>query len=132
KTGGARWQVIVSRSNPTLMAALDSLLVTGIELEQRLAGDAKEAALTATSVVCRAEAAGAIVLSDQPEVVACLANRHETARAAPVSDVRALDRVLSSLQPNIVVIDPTNKNQFELRQLMKTIVTWGANVTRKS
>jgi hypothetical protein len=118
-----RWQVIVCKATTQVTAALDGLRSAGLEFERCLLGEPREAAGHATNVLCRAEAAGVIVFSDQPELVACLANRNERVRGTALGQRQALDRIRKSLRPNLLAVDPSSQSQFELRQLVQSIIT---------
>lgn len=123
KAAGSRWIVIVSHSTPQVTGAVEALRSSGMMVESRLSGSAQESAGQATAALCRGEAPGIVVLADQPELVACLANRNERIRAAVVHNVQSFDRVRTRFQPNLLAIDPVHQSLFELRQLLKSIIT---------
>ena len=114
-----RWQVIVSKSNPQIAGAVESLPQLGVAVDLRLSGLPAEAATQATSALCRGEAAQVVVFTDQPELVACLANRNERVRAAAAANVAAVERVRISMQANLIAIDPASRNTYELKSLLK-------------
>jgi hypothetical protein len=62
-----------------------------------------------------------VVLTSEPEVVACLANRNEKVKAAVVADAATVARVKSGLGGNVFVIDPSGRSFFELRIMLKQI-----------
>lgn len=62
-----------------------------------------------------------VVLTSEPEVVACLANRNEKVRAAVVADAAAVARVKSRLNGNVFVVDPTGRSFFELRNILRRV-----------
>jgi len=62
-----------------------------------------------------------VVLTSEPEVVACLANRNEKVKAAVVADAAAVARVKSGLGGNVFVIDPTGRSFFELRNMLRQV-----------
>lgn len=62
-----------------------------------------------------------VVLTSEPEVAACLANRNEKVKAAVVADAAAVARVKSSLDGNVFVIDPAGRSFFELRNILRQI-----------
>jgi hypothetical protein len=115
----SRWQVIVTRSNPQITAAVESLPQLGIAFDLRLLGLPAEAAAQATSALCRGESAQIVVFTDQPELVACLANRNDRVRAAAAGSVAAVERVRISMQANLIAIDPESRNTHELKALLK-------------
>lgn len=62
-----------------------------------------------------------VVLTSEPEVVACLANRNEKVKAAVVADAAAVARVKSGLCGNVFVIDPARRSFFELRNMLRRV-----------
>ena len=62
-----------------------------------------------------------VVLTSDPEVVACLANRNEKVKAAVVADAAAVARVKSRLDGNVFVVDPTGRSFFELRNILRRV-----------
>jgi len=62
-----------------------------------------------------------VVLTSEPEVVACLANRNEKVKAAVVADAAVVARVKSGLDGNVFVVDPTGRSFFELRNMLRQI-----------
>ncbi len=114
-----RWQVIVTKSTPQIAAAVEGLTPLGIVCDVRLLGLPAEAAAQSINALCRAEAQQVIVFTDQPELVACMANRNDRVRAASVSDAAATDRVRQHLQGNVLALDPTNKSVHELTSILK-------------
>jgi hypothetical protein len=91
----------------------------GINCDLRLSGLPAEAAVQATSAVCRGDADKVVVFTDEPELVACLANRNERIRAAAIVDAAALARTQRELKPNVLALDPSNRSVHELRTLLK-------------
>lgn len=119
----AAWHVLITKAVPQIQQTLDALQTAGIPYERHLLGQTAEAATQATSLLCRGEAAGVIALTDEPELLACLTNRNERVRAAVLRDVGGLDRMQRSLKPNLLAIDPVNRSSFELRQLLKAVMS---------
>lgn len=62
-----------------------------------------------------------VVLADEPDVVACLANRNELVRAAVVASVVDIERVQKSLKPNVLVIAPEKKGAFEILRMVRVL-----------
>jgi uncharacterized protein YgbK (DUF1537 family) len=62
-----------------------------------------------------------VVLTSEPEVAACLANRNEKVKAAVVADAAAVARVKSGLDGNVFVINPAGRSFFELRNILRQI-----------
>ncbi|MFN0051369.1 MAG: hypothetical protein ACKV0T_04215 [Planctomycetales bacterium] len=116
-----RWQVMVTHGSPQVTAALAGLRRDGIVFEQRLLGLPDEAASQATGALCRGEAAGVVVFTTEPELVACLANRQERVRGVSLRSLPTLDAVRRSANPNLLAIDPVGKSSFELRHWLQAI-----------
>jgi hypothetical protein len=81
-----------------------------------------EAAKKAIGELRRESSRVIVVLTSEPEVAACLANRNEKVRAAVVADAAAVARVKSGLDGNVFVVDPTGRSFFEMRNLLRRIV----------
>jgi hypothetical protein len=114
-----RWQALVTRSTPQIAAALEGISSVGIACDLRLMGVPAEAAAQAVSALCRGEAQQIVVFTDQPELVACLANRNDRVRAAAASEMAAVERIRRHLQANLLALDPTDKSVHELKSLLK-------------
>lgn len=124
----ANWQAIVSKSLPPVLSAIEALKTSGEGWDLRLSGTSIEAACQAVSAISRAEAAGIAVFAEDPDVVACLANRNSRVRAAVVHNTEALSSLRRILGPNVLAISPANKSFFELRNLLKTWSNGGSPV----
>ena len=86
---------------------------------RELAGQVEDAAKMGISAICRGEAVNVVVFSNQPDKVACLANRNEQVRAAAVFSVADVERVQAALSCNVFVISVGSKNGFELARILK-------------
>ena len=82
---------------------------------------ADEAAKKAIGELRRESSRVIVVLTSEPEVVACLANRNEKVKAAVVADAAAVARVKAGLDGNAFVVDPTGRSFFELRNIIRQI-----------
>ena len=114
-------RVLLTTSTPRLTAALATSRSAGVIDQSRIAGTPAEAASEATALLCRSEAQRVVVFSDEPELVACLANRNERIRAAALPSTTALDRLLASLKPNLFAVSPADRSEFETTRLLKAI-----------
>jgi hypothetical protein len=120
-SSATRWQIIVTCSTPHITEAIEGLAQGGIACERKLTGTAAEAAGQGVGALCRGEAALVVVLTSQPELVACLANRNDRVRAAAVATPAAIERVQRNLQPNFLSVDPTGTGVYQLKSLLKAI-----------
>ena len=82
---------------------------------------ADEAAKKAIGELRRESSRVIVVLTSEPEVVACLANRNEKVKAAVVADAAAVARVKSGLDGNVFVVAPAGRSFFELRNILRQI-----------
>ncbi len=105
KTTCSSWKVLTVQQNSNADSLWD---------KQQTTNDNSSSAQETISMICRGEAAGIIVLSEQPELVSCLANRNEQVRAAAVSNTllrndaalgSGLIRLQTSLKPNVYCLD---------------------------
>lgn len=88
---------------------------------QKNVESASEAAKKAIGEFRRESSRLIVVLTSEPAVVACLANRNEKVRAAVVVDAAAVARVKSGLDGNVFVIDPAGRSFFELRNILRQV-----------
>lgn len=121
-----RWQAVISQTSPHLDGLLKNLQASGQTWCRQLVGTPAEAAKQAVSAICRGEAAGVVAFADQPELVACLVNRHAAIRAAVVSTVPQIVSVKRELGANVLVIRPQQKSFFELRNLVLACTAGGS------
>lgn len=113
-----RWLIVVGQALPGVTAAVGAWRNAGGLLETTLVGTAAEAAARAISAICRGEADEVLVISTQPESVACLANRNEAVRGVVLVDAAAVSRLRESLRPNVWVVDATPRGNFDLASLL--------------
>lgn len=116
-----RWQVLAV-SAATAAQVTDQFRASGAACEQKLCGSTVEAAAQAISAICRGEAEGVILLTTEPELAACLANRNDRVRAAAVTGSTAVERAKPSLKPNVWAIDVAQRTSFEMQNVVKSIV----------
>src|SRR5262249_13793454 len=114
----ARWHVIISAATQNLIAAIDDLKRVDAQLSSEISGLPVEAAPHAVSCLTRAEATGVVLLTSEPAMSACRANRNPRVRAAEVRDARTLAAVRRQLGANLLCIDPSGRSYFELRKLL--------------
>jgi hypothetical protein len=77
------------------------------------------------SGLCRGEFSGAAILTDDPERAACRANRNDRIRAAAVGSVADVKRINTQLGANLFALAPAERSFFELRNLLRAVVTGG-------
>lgn len=118
-----RWIALVSKATSTVTSALSSLGEGGSSVDQRLVGSPVEAAQHGIGLLCRGDAAGVAVFTDEPEVVACVANRNANVRAAVVASVAQAATLQRSLGVNFAAINPVGLSLFELRNLLRVVTS---------
>ena len=124
-SAGATWAAIVSRTTPAVERLLSDIDSTGRQWRRELVGTAEEAVERAVSCICRGEAAGCVVLADDPEVVTCRANRNVSVRAAVATELAHVAAALRSLGANIICVDPGALSYFELRNMLRAFAAAG-------
>lgn len=88
---------------------------------REMLGCPDDAAKLAIGELCRGGASTIVILAQQTYRAACLANRHEKAKAVPVDSAADVKSALKQLRVNTWCIDPTGKSWFELKSLFKSI-----------
>ena len=73
----------------------------------------------ARQAINRGEVSGIAVFADHAELIACRANRSERINAAVVSDVQLIPALKQYMQLNLMVVRPSGRSFFELRNLLK-------------
>jgi hypothetical protein len=117
------WVALVSKTTSTVTSAVGSLRENGGNVEQRLVGTSVEAAQQAIGILCRGDAVGVVVFTDEPEATACLANRNATVRAAVVTSVPQATSIQRRLGVNLAAINPVGQSFFELRNLLRVVTS---------
>lgn len=115
----AKWQIILQTVTPTVRSLQEGLrrLADGWKIE--LVGQPLEAAKLATSLVNTAECDGVVIFTEQAELVACQANRHERVRAAVMQNCKQWEHAMRTLGANVVCISPIGRTFIELRNLLR-------------
>jgi hypothetical protein len=103
-----------------------------IRLVSPLTGSVERLAKTGVATVV-AELADAVakegrlglLLSGQPHLACCLANRQRGVRAAVARDRDEVSQAIGSLGLNVLVVDPARRNLFQLGQMVKQFLESG-------
>lgn len=80
-----------------------------------------EAVVAAIRGVTTDQLAMVVILADDPELLACHANRNELIRAVAVASVVDIERVQKSLKPNVFVIAPGSRGVFEILRMVRVL-----------
>ena len=123
---GNRWTAIVTKTTPALQIALDDAIQSpGAIVSRELVGTIDEAVQTAVSLICRADADGAIIFSEHPQRAACLANRNRRIRAAMANDAGSVKSVTAAMGANLLCINPVDLPFFGLRNILRQLSAGG-------
>jgi hypothetical protein len=116
-----RWKALVFTATPSVLQAVEHTerQTFGKQWSHELLGSAEEAISAATSAINRGEVSGIAVFADHAELIACRANRSERVNAAVVSDVQLIPALKQYMQLNLMVVRPSGRSFFELRNLLK-------------
>ena len=119
---GSRWVAIVTKCTPALKTAIDDAIQSpGAIVSRELVGTNDEAVQTAVGLICRADADGAIIFSEHPQLAACLANRNRRIRAAIANDAGTVKAVTAAMGANLLCINPVEQPFFGLRNILRQI-----------
>jgi hypothetical protein len=120
-----RGQLLLSTVNTTVRGAADSVFRALSNWQRQIGGSAKEVVETAIRSITAAECHRVLITSRDAELVACLANRHASVRAAVAMSADHVRRMDARLSPNVIVIDPTERSFVELRNLFRACAMLG-------
>ena len=116
-----RWKVLIVTATPGVLQAVEHTesQTFGKQWSHELLGGVDEAVSAAMSAINRGEVSGVSVFADHAELIACRANRSERVHAAVVSDVQLIPALKQYMQLNLMVVRPSGRSFFELRNLLK-------------
>lgn len=121
-----RWLAIIVRSTPAVVASLDLTAKDADgQWSRELTGCHREAAKQAVGALCRGECDGVVAFTGQPEAVACHSNRNSKVRAATVGTAMQIKALAAQLGTNLFAINPHDRSVFELRSLLREIISCG-------
>ena len=112
--------VILVNDAPSIERIVKELLPAA---EREMLGCADDAARLAAGEIARGRYNTVLIAARQTHRAACLANRQSNVRAVAVRDAADVATIQSQLRANVWCLDPTNRGGFELRNLMKTILS---------
>ncbi len=98
------------------------LLFKEMQVKTELVSSPEEAAEKGISTICRENNAGVIIITDRPESVCSLANRNNKVNAAVIQNVQHWEEMKRQFAGNLYCINPSGRNAFELRNLLKRII----------
>lgn len=116
----SNWRILINTSTGAALAAVSAVeKQTGTP--RQLTGGLNELTETAISQLTRKDCAGLVALTQQPQILACRANRQAAIRACEVRDLKSWEELRRELNPNLVAINPMERNVNELRNLLLNI-----------
>ena len=116
------WRLIVATPSEAIDKLNDEVTRWGWTVDC-VSGSEEAAVCGVTSL--NEETEGVVILTSEPERVACRANRHSHVRAASVAQVTDVARVKQQLGVNLIAVCPGQRGFFELRNMMKTLAAGG-------
>lgn len=116
-----RWKALIVTATPSVLQAVEHAesQTFGKQWSHELLGGVDEAVSAATSAINRGEVSGISVFADHAELIACRVNRSERVNAAVVSDVQLIPALKQYMNLNLMVVRPSGRSFFELRNLLK-------------
>jgi ribose 5-phosphate isomerase RpiB len=114
------WSYAQEKPDVMVMSAVQALQRDGITL---VALDFVRPARNVVETMLRAGHVGGIVFCSDPALVCCIANKTSGMRAAAVWSVAQVLRARRTLGANLFAIEMPGRTFFEVRQMLKTIVT---------
>lgn len=126
KTPQASWNVVLHEPFAHLLQRLNDF-----DVEVRTSSCFEES-LTAFRQSLAQNETGAVFIVENPEVVVCKANREKTIRACQITDASRLETVWKQLKPNLVCLSPESFSNFELKSLIRKIVSLDSSSTARA
>jgi hypothetical protein len=120
-TKAARWFYAQEKQGALIAAVVQAMEREGIPISL-LEGPVRTLAEGLTT-----KFVGGVFFTSDPAVVVCVGNKIAGVRAASVANVAQVTRAKKSLGANLFAIEMTGPTFFEMRQLLKTIVTSAAS-----
>jgi hypothetical protein len=117
----AKWFYAQDKKATLLAAAIQALEREGISIEMR------QGSIQTLAEGLVANSIGGVIITSDPSVVVCVANKIAGVRAVSVANVAHVTRAKKCVGANLFAIDGTGPTYFEMRQMLKTIVTGSAS-----
>jgi hypothetical protein len=113
------WGIAVVRPSPSVTAAVKAVLRDGLQWLEDTAGDTMSWVRSIADRVRRGDPPGAVIVCEQADLAACLANKVPGVRAAAVSRIADVTEAKKTFGPSLFVVAAAGLTYFELRQLLK-------------
>lgn len=111
---------IVQTSSDAVEKAIDHFASSAGWRQERVGS--REDAVRLARAAATGDTSPVVVISAEPEAVACDANRDPKIRAAVIDDAATVGRVKESMQGNLFVVSPSGRSFFELRHLLHSLI----------
>ncbi|GAB4145938.1 MAG: hypothetical protein Tsb009_18360 [Planctomycetaceae bacterium] len=125
----ARWLVVSVNLSPAVQSAIREFEERrAVDFRYEMTGCKREAVSLAIAEICRATVDGAIIVSENADEVACLANRQPKVRAVTAQNTTQIQQAHERLGANIFCVDSSGKSYMECRNLLRAVIAGGAPV----
>jgi hypothetical protein len=126
-TTAARLVVGVADTNYPAAPLVDMLANDGIKIERLAPSDLAAIVDNLCQRVVQNEQRG-LLITERAAAAVCLANRQRGVRAALSANARAVTEAIDEIATNLLVVNPSGKSNFELRQMAREFVRAGQTV----
>ncbi|MDQ3329916.1 MAG: hypothetical protein M3552_04585, partial [Planctomycetota bacterium] len=114
------WAAVIVHST----SAVDRVLTDVLPAARReLLSCPDDAARFAIAELSRGGIGAAVLLVTQTHRATCLANRHSSVKAVAIRDAADVNAARRQLRANVWCIDPSGRTYFELRNILKKLVS---------
>lgn len=119
-----KWSYAQEKPHALVASAIQALERDGITLTAlEFAPSLRDGARTTATAILNKGYQGAVVFCSDPALVCCIANKIAGLRAVAVGNTAEVVRTKKSLGPNLFAIEMPGRTFFEIRHMLKTIVT---------
>jgi hypothetical protein len=126
-TAAAGLVVGVADTNYRSAPLVDMLTNDGIKIEKLPSGDLATMVDNLCRRVIQNEQRG-MLITERAAAAVCLANRQRGVRASLGANLRAVTEAIREIATNLLVVNPSGKSHFELRQMARDFVNAGQTV----
>lgn len=112
---------LIQAGTLALERLLDAASGSSSAWNQRRTVTVQDAAEQARLAIAERKSGLVLLLTEEPERAACLANREEAVRAAAVTSSQDVDRVRTSMNCNVFAVNGRNGSFYELVRIVKRI-----------
>ncbi|MCA9114803.1 MAG: hypothetical protein KDA79_06920 [Planctomycetaceae bacterium] len=122
-TSTASWAILIGTHSPVVENAVsDVTRRLNQHCHNVLCSSTADAVEQAISRITRGEQQGVVIFTDRPALAACIANRQQAVRAAPICGRQLDNALLTGLDPNVLCLSPSDRTFIELRNMLEDTV----------